>query len=68
MFIDAELLYAPEIGRGSTAVSAVNNIPLFQQKLCQIGAVLAGDASNERFFHESNHLEKLKGFPGAPQA
>ena len=39
------------VGDGSTADNAVDLIALLQQKLCQIGTVLTGDASNQCFFH-----------------
>lgn len=35
-----------------TALDAVDFVALFQQKLCKVGAVLAGDAGDECFFHE----------------
>lgn len=39
------------VGDGSAADDAVDLIALLQQKLCQIRAVLTGDASNQCFFH-----------------
>ena len=38
------------VGDGRTADDAVNLVALFQQKLCQIRAVLTGDAGNQRSF------------------
>ena len=39
------------VGDGSAADDAVDLIALLQQKLCQIRAVLTGDASDKCFFH-----------------
>ena len=47
------------VGDRSTADNAVDLIALLQQKLCQIGTVLTGDASNQCFFHNFDpHLKR----------
>lgn len=38
------------VGDGSAADNAVDFIPLLQQELCQIGAVLTRDAGDQCFF------------------
>ena len=39
------------VGDGSAADNAVNLVALLQQKLRQVGTVLAGDTGNKCFFH-----------------
>ena len=47
------------VGDGSAADDAMDLIALLQQKLCQIRAVLTGDASNQCFFHNFDpHLKR----------
>ena len=47
------------VGDGSTADNAVDLVALLQQKLCQIRAILTGDASNQCFFHNFDpHLKR----------
>ena len=41
------------VGQGSPAGDAVNLIALFQQELRKIGAVLTGDAGNQRNFRHT---------------
>ena len=43
-----EMVDAIGVEKGSAALDAMNLVALSQQKLCQIGAVLAGDARNKR--------------------
>ena len=46
------------VGDGSAADNTVDLIALLQQELCQIGAVLTGDASDKCFFHNFDpHLK-----------
>jgi hypothetical protein len=47
------------VERGSAALDAVDFIAFFQQKLRQVGAVLAGHASYQCFFHP--YLLKFSG-------
>lgn len=59
------------IEKGGAALDAVNFVALFEQKLCQVGTVLAGDAGDECFFHNSfNYLRLVLNFSyssGMPQ-
>ena len=42
-----DMVYALSIERGGAAFNAVNFITLFQQKFCEVGAILACDAGNK---------------------
>lgn len=46
-----QVVDAGGIGNGGAADNAVDFIPLLQQELCQIGAVLTSDAGDQCFFH-----------------
>ena len=50
IFLD-QVVDAGGVGDGSAADNAVDFIPLLQQELCQIGAVLTRDAGDQCFFH-----------------
>ena len=50
IFLD-QVVDASGIGNGSAADDAVDFIPLLQQELCQIGAVLTRDTGDQCFFH-----------------
>ena len=46
------------VGDGGAADNAVDFIPLLQQELCQIGAVLTRDAGDKCLFHNFNPRSK----------
>lgn len=50
IFLD-QVVDTSGVGDGSAADNAVDFIPLLQQELCQIGAVLTSDAGDQCFFH-----------------
>ena len=47
----AQVLDAVELLRRGAADHAVHLVALLEQQLGEVGAVLAGDAGDERFFH-----------------
>lgn len=58
IFLD-QVVDASGIGNGSAADDAVDFIPLLQQELCQIGAVLTRDTGDQCFFHNfDSHLKR----------
>ena len=50
MRIMVDVIDAAGVEGAGPANNSVNFIAFVQQQLCQVGAVLAGDAGNERFF------------------
>ncbi len=48
MRIDVKMIDSFRIERRSAALDAVDDVTLFQKKLGEVAAVLAGDAGNER--------------------
>jgi len=47
MMLDAQLFYLPEIGKIGAMVGSNNMAPHLQQKFCEIGNVLTGDAGDD---------------------
>ena len=46
-----QMIDARRVGNGSAAGDAVHLVAFFQQKFCQIRAILTGDAGDQCFFH-----------------
>ena len=53
---------APSIERGRTPTKSVNFVAFVEQKLGQVGAGLAGHASNESDFSHGGRLQDAGGF------
>jgi len=53
MGILVDVIYALGVKRRSTALDAVNFVAHVKQKLCKVGAVLAGHAGDKCFFQNT---------------
>ena len=52
----------PRIFQGHSSDNPMNFITFFEQKFCQVAAILAGDSGNECFFHIHLSISVLEWF------